>query len=85
MIWSRVVYQRSLEGTDPPSEPHTHPLLLTRSTRRYRRGKSESNDVDMVFTHPDASKVKGLCKRFVRRLHERGKCFGSWVAAGGSC
>ncbi|OCH93467.1 Nucleotidyltransferase [Obba rivulosa] len=38
----------------------------------YRRGKQESNDVDMVFTHPDPSKAKGLCKRFVRRLHERG-------------
>ncbi|KAM5545049.1 hypothetical protein V8D89_001160 [Ganoderma adspersum] len=38
----------------------------------YRRGKPESNDVDIVFTHPDASKVKGLCKRFVHRLHERG-------------
>ncbi|PIL32799.1 hypothetical protein GSI_04916 [Ganoderma sinense ZZ0214-1] len=38
----------------------------------YRRGKPESNDVDIVFTHPDASKIKGLCKRFVRRLHERG-------------
>lgn len=40
--------------------------------QRYRRGKPESNDVDIVFTHPDAAKVKGLCKRFVGRLHERG-------------
>ncbi len=39
----------------------------------FRRGKLESNDVDIVFTHPDASKVKGLCKRFVRRLHDRGE------------
>ncbi|KAI0800345.1 Nucleotidyltransferase [Fomes fomentarius] len=38
----------------------------------YRRGKLESNDVDIVFTHPDAAKVKGLCKRVVGRLHERG-------------
>ncbi|TFK87051.1 Nucleotidyltransferase [Polyporus arcularius HHB13444] len=38
----------------------------------YRRGKAESNDVDIVFTHPDPSKVKGLCKRLVRKLHERG-------------
>ncbi|KAH9911166.1 Nucleotidyltransferase [Fomitopsis serialis] len=38
----------------------------------YRRGKPESNDVDIVFTHPDAGVVKGLCKRFVRRLYERG-------------
>ncbi|KAL1945250.1 hypothetical protein VTO73DRAFT_2101 [Trametes versicolor] len=38
----------------------------------YRRGKPESNDVDIVFTHPDAGKVKGLCKRFVKHLHGRG-------------
>ncbi|KAI0657690.1 Nucleotidyltransferase [Cubamyces menziesii] len=38
----------------------------------YRRGKPESNDVDIVFTHPEAAKVKGLCKRLVKRLHERG-------------
>ncbi|CDO72628.1 hypothetical protein BN946_scf184985.g47 [Trametes cinnabarina] len=38
----------------------------------HRRGKPESNDVDIVFTHPDAEKVKGLCKRFVRKLHKRG-------------
>ncbi|GJE94629.1 Nucleotidyltransferase [Phanerochaete sordida] len=38
----------------------------------YRRGKPESNDVDIVFTHPDASKSKGLCKRLVQHLHQRG-------------
>ncbi|KAI8978206.1 Nucleotidyltransferase [Trametes punicea] len=38
----------------------------------HRRGKPESNDVDIVFTHPDPARVKGLCKRFVRKLHERG-------------
>ncbi|KAI0667091.1 Nucleotidyltransferase [Trametes maxima] len=38
----------------------------------YRRGKPDSNDVDIVFTHPDPDKIKGLCKRFVRRLYERG-------------
>ncbi|KAI0821017.1 Nucleotidyltransferase [Irpex lacteus] len=38
----------------------------------YRRGKPESNDVDIVFTHPDATIAKGLCKRFVKRLYERG-------------
>ena len=39
---------------------------------RYRRGKLESNDVDIVFTHPDGTKVKGLCKRFVRKLYVLG-------------
>ncbi len=39
----------------------------------YRRGKPESNDVDIVFTHPDTQKVKGLCKRLVNRVYERGE------------
>lgn len=38
----------------------------------YRRGKPESNDVDIVFTHPDPTKSKGLCKRFVQHLHHKG-------------
>ncbi|KAH7921441.1 Nucleotidyltransferase [Leucogyrophana mollusca] len=42
----------------------------------YRRGKPESNDVDIVITHTDwtlgSRKVKGLCKRLVQRLYERG-------------
>lgn len=39
----------------------------------YRRGKPESNDVDIVFTHPDPAKAKGLCKRFVHHLHGKGE------------
>ncbi|EPQ55117.1 Nucleotidyltransferase [Gloeophyllum trabeum ATCC 11539] len=38
----------------------------------YRRGKPMSNDVDIVFTHPEVEKVKGLCGRFVNQLYERG-------------
>ncbi|KAH9925944.1 Nucleotidyltransferase [Epithele typhae] len=38
----------------------------------YRRGKPESNDLDIVFTHPDRSKIGGMCKRFLRRLYNRG-------------
>ncbi|KAG1760599.1 hypothetical protein EDD22DRAFT_72295 [Suillus occidentalis] len=42
----------------------------------YRRGKLESNDVDIVITHSDwnlgSQKVKGLCKKLVQRLHEQG-------------
>ncbi|EKM53596.1 uncharacterized protein PHACADRAFT_176005 [Phanerochaete carnosa HHB-10118-sp] len=38
----------------------------------YRRGKPQSNDVDIVFTHPDPTKSKGLCKRFVHHLHKKG-------------
>ncbi|EPQ55155.1 Nucleotidyltransferase [Gloeophyllum trabeum ATCC 11539] len=36
------------------------------------RGKLMSNDVDIVFTHPEVEKVKGLCGRFVNPLYERG-------------
>ncbi|KAF8435028.1 DNA polymerase mu [Boletus edulis BED1] len=42
----------------------------------YRRGKLESNDVDIVISHTDwdhgAEKVPDLCKKLVQRLHERG-------------
>ncbi|KAH7883222.1 hypothetical protein F5I97DRAFT_1903328 [Phlebopus sp. FC_14] len=42
----------------------------------YRRGKQESNDVDIVISHSDwvfgSQQGKGLCKRLVQRLYERG-------------
>ncbi|KAG8907262.1 hypothetical protein FRB99_004956 [Tulasnella sp. 403] len=38
----------------------------------YRRGKSVSNDVDIVFTHPSPEFFKGLCARLVERLTESG-------------
>ena len=47
-------------------------LKFTSLLCRHRRGKPESNDVDIVFTHPDPDKSKGLCKRLVKRLHEQG-------------
>jgi DNA polymerase beta palm len=39
---------------------------------RYRRGKSASNDIDVVFTHPNATSAKGLCARLVERLRSAG-------------
>lgn len=46
---------------------------------RYRRGKPDSNDVDIVITHADlrggGEKLKGLRKRFVERLYERGMLY----------
>ncbi|KAA1470530.1 Nucleotidyltransferase [Dentipellis sp. KUC8613] len=38
----------------------------------YRRGKEECGDVDIVFTHSDPERARGLCKRFVRRLYDKG-------------
>ncbi|KAJ7209759.1 hypothetical protein GGX14DRAFT_632007 [Mycena pura] len=42
----------------------------------YRRGKVESNDVDIVITHPALSsgsnQVMGLCETLVNRLYKRG-------------
>jgi len=38
----------------------------------YRRGKPESNDLDIVFTHPQPGVDRGLCKKLVNRLSERG-------------
>lgn len=48
----------------------------TRKCSRYRRGKPESNDVDIVISHPGlrsgADEVKGLCAKLVRQLYDRG-------------
>lgn len=43
---------------------------------RYRRGKQESNDVDIVISHPDiksgGDQVKGLCSLLTGRLCDKG-------------
>ena len=31
-----------------------------------------SNDVDIIFTHPTPGVDRGLCKKLVKRLRERG-------------
>jgi len=38
----------------------------------YRRGKPTSNDIDIVFTHPNNASAKGLCARLVKRLRSAG-------------
>ncbi|KAH9952692.1 hypothetical protein BC827DRAFT_1148343 [Russula dissimulans] len=38
----------------------------------YRRGKPASNDIDIVFTHPNAKSTKDLCARLVERLRSVG-------------
>uniref|UniRef100_A0A0W0FVE5 DNA polymerase n=1 Tax=Moniliophthora roreri TaxID=221103 RepID=A0A0W0FVE5_MONRR len=45
-------------------------------TGGYRRGKQESNDVDIVLTHPDLDsgkgEVKALAEKLLKRLYEQG-------------
>jgi len=38
----------------------------------YRRGKSDSGDVDIVFTHPQRGVDRGLCKILVKHLAAKG-------------
>ncbi|KZP27630.1 Nucleotidyltransferase [Athelia psychrophila] len=38
----------------------------------YRRGKPQSNDIDLIITHPDPARAKGLGKCLVNRLYEQG-------------
>jgi hypothetical protein len=38
----------------------------------YRRGKPASNDIDIVFTHGNATSAKDLCARLVERLRSAG-------------
>ncbi len=39
---------------------------------KYRRGKPETNDIDIVFTHPNIKSTKELCERLVERLRSAG-------------
>ncbi len=46
---------------------------------RYRRGKTESNDIDIVFTHPDPGQEKGALGTLVKRMNRRGPCTPIWL------
>jgi len=48
------------------------PLCVSTVVGGYRRGKPASNDIDIVFTHPDATSAKDLCARLVERLRSAG-------------
>ena len=51
-------------------------LSATNLNSRYRRGKPQSNDVDIVISHSDLRSgtglVKGLCAKLTRHLHKLG-------------
>ncbi|PPQ87454.1 hypothetical protein CVT25_008190 [Psilocybe cyanescens] len=51
------------------------PGLVSTVVGGYRRGKPQSNDVDIVFSYPDLEKgpdiIKGLCTRFTMHLYDR--------------
>lgn len=43
-------------------------------SRRYRRGKAESNDIDIVITHPkaDRKRIRELCQALTDVLSKKG-------------
>ncbi|PVF97046.1 Nucleotidyltransferase [Serendipita vermifera] len=49
-----------------------HPGFVHTITGGYRRGKPESNDIDIVFSHPDNKKGKGSMDTLLSRLQRRG-------------
>jgi hypothetical protein len=57
-----------------------HIAFTPDSRCRYRRGKAESNDVDIVITHPDLTsgddRVKHFGQQLVRRLYDNGEIAG---------
>ena len=84
-LWSPVVSVPSLAGmcssVHPPPSPPFHganifpsflPFFSQVKLCRYRRGKPESNDIDIIFTHPSAKSAKNLCGRLVERLRSAG-------------
>lgn len=48
------------------------PGFIYTITGGYRRGKPESNDVDIVFSHPTSGKGAGALQLLITRLHNRG-------------
>lgn len=67
-------------SSPPPLPPFMGPIFFLPSflfflqvkLYRYRRGKPESNDIDIIFTHPNAKSAKNLCGRLVERLRSAG-------------
>jgi DNA polymerase mu len=47
-------------------------MSLTRADERYRRGKPQSNDVDIVFCPPNEGDDRGLLRDLYRRLTQMG-------------
>lgn len=51
-------------------------VCIERAICRYRRGKSQSNDVDIVISHPDIQRggeeTKDLCKKLTAHLYLKG-------------
>ena len=52
--------------------PSLLPFFYQVKLYRYRRGKPESNDIDIIFTHPNAKSAKNLCGRLVEHLRSAG-------------
>ena len=75
--YSRDVSRSSVEG-EPQITSETH-VVGTDGYRSYRRGKPESNDVDIVFTHPPGKGQEklaaDLCTKLVIQLKEAGRHF----------
>ena len=55
----------------PHPSHHTDALRGT----SYRRGKPQSNDIDLVFTHPDDQQVRGLLEKLLAELKKDGMVF----------
>ncbi|KAJ4483506.1 DNA polymerase mu [Lentinula aciculospora] len=55
---------------------HIRSGCVSTITGGYRRGKAESNDIDIVVSHKDlkcgGDQVKGLCAKLVKRLYDQG-------------
>ncbi|KAJ7502982.1 DNA polymerase mu [Mycena galericulata] len=87
-ITAALALQAELEEKIPRAEVETmhnlvmvelaalRPGCLSTIVGGYRRGKAESNDVDIVITHPTlvsgSDQVRGLGELLVNRLYERG-------------
>lgn len=58
------IVRQAMDSVDPSIE--------STECGSFRRGKNEAGDLDVVFTHPDPSKVKGLLRKVVEELEQTG-------------
>lgn len=70
--WSPVVSVPLLAGMSFIGPIYFFLFFSQIKLRRYRRGKPESNDIDIVFTHPNAKSAKTLSGRLLERLRSAG-------------
>lgn len=68
----RLIVRVSLNVVHCDADAAFQPGAMYTIVGGYRRGKVESNDVDIVFTHPEETREKGSLQKVLKTLEESG-------------